>query len=85
MSHVEMYGQEIGITAAYNRQHALDSNLQEIRKKRELRRQLEAEEANRKLFRHTDVLELEIKAQRQHSLITMSPSCPYTSGAFTEH
>ena len=45
---MEMYGQEIGITAAYSRQHAFDSNLQEIRKKREMRRQLEAEGANRK-------------------------------------
>ena len=43
---MEMYGQDIGITAAYSRQHAFD-NLQEIRKKREIRRQLEAEEANR--------------------------------------
>ena len=28
----EMYGQEIGIIAAYSHQHAFDSNLQEIRK-----------------------------------------------------
>ena len=52
---MEMYGQEVGITAAYSRQHALDSNLQEIRKKRKMRHQLEAEEANRKFFRQTDV------------------------------
>ncbi len=29
---MEMYGQEIGIIAAYSHQHAFDSNLQEIRK-----------------------------------------------------
>ena len=29
---MEMYGQEIGVIAAYSHQHAFDSNLQEIRK-----------------------------------------------------
>ena len=52
---MEMYGHEIGITATYSCQHAFDSNLQEKRKKHEMRRQLEAEEANRKLFRQADV------------------------------
>ncbi len=52
---MEMYGHEIGITAAYSCQHAFDSNLQDIRKKHEMRRQLEAEEANRNLFQQTDV------------------------------
>ena len=27
---MEMYGQEVGIIAAYSHQHAFDSNLQEI-------------------------------------------------------
>ena len=58
---MEMYGQEIGITAAYSRQHAFDSNLQETRKKHEMRRQLEAEEANRKLFQQNDIYNLKSK------------------------
>ena len=57
---MEVYGQDVTSTAAYSRQQAYDSNLQEIRKKREMRRQLEdeealLEEANRELFRQTDV------------------------------
>ena len=41
LSHMtmEVYGQDVTSTAAYSRQQAYDSNLQEIRKKREMRRQ----------------------------------------------
>ena len=42
---MEVYGDDITSTAAYSRQQAFDSNLREIKKKRAMRRQLEAEEA----------------------------------------
>ena len=36
---MDVYGQDVTSPAAYSRQQAYDSNLQEIRKKREMRRQ----------------------------------------------
>ena len=42
---MEVYGQEAPSTAAYSRQQAYDSNLQQIQKKRDMRRQLEDKEA----------------------------------------